>query len=193
LSLQSYGYELPKDIEYTYNNVRKTHNTGVFDVYTDEMKKARKSGILTGLPDGYGRGRIIGDYRRVALYGVDKLIADKQTDLKKNLLGVMDEEKIRLREEVQEQIRALKELKQMAATYGDDISKPATNSREAVQWVYYAYLAAVKEQDGAAMSMGRIDAFLDTYFEDDLRTGRITEPEVQELVDQFVMKMRIVR
>jgi formate C-acetyltransferase len=158
----------------------------VFDAYTDEMKRARKSGILTGLPDGYGRGRIIGDYRRVALYGVDKLIGQKQADLKQNLLGVMDEEKIRLREEVQEQIRALKELKQMAATYGDDISGPAKNSREAVQWTYYAYLAAVKEQDGAAMSMGRIDSFLDTYFEADLAAGRITEPEVQELIDQFV-------
>ncbi|WIA11450.1 hypothetical protein OEZ85_011567 [Tetradesmus obliquus] len=192
-ALHAYGYELPKDIEHIYNNVRKTHNSGVFDAYTDEMKRARKSGILTGLPDGYGRGRIIGDYRRVALYGVDQLIEAKKADLKYNLLGVMDDEKIRLREEVQEQIRALKELKEMAASYGDDISKPAANSREAVQWVYYAYLAAVKEQDGAAMSMGRIDAFLDTYFEADLKAGRITEPEVQELIDQFVMKMRIVR
>lgn len=192
-ALEAYGYELPKDIQYVYTNVRKTHNSGVFDAYTDEMKRARKSGILTGLPDGYGRGRIIGDYRRVALYGVDALIDAKKVDLKHNLLGVMDDEKIRLREEVQEQIRALNELKEMAASYGDDISKPATNSREAVQWTYYAYLAAVKEQDGAAMSMGRIDAFLDTYFEKDLKAGRVTEEAVQELIDQFVMKMRIVR
>lgn len=192
-ALEAYGYELPQNILDIYTHIRKTHNSGVFDAYTDEMKRARKSGILTGLPDGYGRGRIIGDYRRVALYGVDKLISQKQADLKQNLLGVMDEEKIRLREEVQEQIRALKELKQMAATYGDDISGPAKNSREAVQWTYHAYLAAVKEQDGAAMSMGRIDSFLDTYFEADLAAGRITEPEVQELIDQFVMKMRIVR
>jgi formate C-acetyltransferase len=191
--LQAYGYELPKDIEWLYNNVRKTHNSGVFDAYTDEMRRARKSGILTGLPDGYGRGRIIGDYRRVALYGVDKLVEAKKKDLKLNLVGTMDEETIRLREEVNEQIRALKELQEMAAGYGDDISKPAQNSREAVQWVYYAYLAAVKQQDGAAMSMGRIDAFLDTYFEKDLKAGSITESEIQELVDQFVMKMRIVR
>lgn len=192
-ALQAYGYELPKDIDHIFTNVRKTHNSGVFDAYTSEMKAARKSGILTGLPDGYGRGRIIGDYRRVALYGVDALIAAKREDLKSVLLGVMDEEKIRLREEVQEQIRALQELKQMAAFYGDDVSRPASNSREAVQWTYYAYLAAVKEQDGAAMSMGRIDAFLDTYFERDLRDGAITEEAVQELIDQFVMKMRIVR
>uniref|UniRef100_A0A383VBB5 formate C-acetyltransferase n=1 Tax=Tetradesmus obliquus TaxID=3088 RepID=A0A383VBB5_TETOB len=192
-ALQAYGYELPKDVEELYNTVRKTHNQGVFDAYTAEMKRARKSGILTGLPDGYGRGRIIGDYRRVALYGVDKLVEAKKADLQFNLGGVMDEEKIRLREEVQEQIRALGELKAMAVTYGDDIGRPATNSREAVQWVYYAYLAAVKEQDGAAMSMGRIDAFLDVYFEEDLRKGRIIEQQVQELVDQFVMKMRIVR
>ncbi|KAF6266382.1 pyruvate-formate lyase [Scenedesmus sp. NREL 46B-D3] len=192
-ALKAYDYELPKDIEELYTYVRKTHNQGVFDAYTTEMKRARKSGILTGLPDGYGRGRIIGDYRRVALYGVDKLIEAKKADLQFNLGGVMDEEKIRLREEVQEQVRALGELKAMAAFYGDDVGRPATSSREAVQWVYYAYLAAVKEQDGAAMSMGRIDAFLDTYFEDDLRSGRITEQQVQELVDQFVMKMRIVR
>jgi formate C-acetyltransferase len=192
-ALQAYGYELPKDIEALYSKVRKTHNSGVFDAYTDEMRRARKSGILTGLPDGYGRGRIIGDYRRVALYGVDKLIEAKKEDLKYNVLGVMDEEKIRLREEVNEQIRALQELKEMAASYGDDISKPATNSREAVQWVYYAYLAAVKEQDGAAMSMGRIDAFLDTYFEKDLKAGTMTEQQIQELMDQFVMKLRIVR
>jgi formate C-acetyltransferase len=192
-ALQAYGYELPADIERLYTTVRKTHNSGVFDAYTEEMRRARHSHILTGLPDGYGRGRIIGDYRRVPLYGVDRLIQAKQEDLQFNLLGTMDEETIRLREEVAEQIKALHELKQMAAAYGDDISKPATNSREAVQWLYYAYLAAVKEQDGAAMSLGRIDAFLDTYFEADLAAGRLSEADVQELVDQLVVKLRIVR
>ncbi|KXZ55137.1 hypothetical protein GPECTOR_3g288 [Gonium pectorale] len=192
-ALESYGYTPDPEVERLYTSVRKTHNSGVFDAYTDEMRAARKSGILTGLPDGYGRGRIIGDYRRVALYGVDALIAAKKTDLKHNLLGVMDEEKIRLREEVNEQIRALNELKQMAAAYGFDISKPAKNAREAVQWLYFAYLAAVKEQDGAAMSLGRIDAFLDTYFERDLASGALTEVEAQELIDHFVMKLRIVR
>ncbi|GIL85212.1 hypothetical protein Vretifemale_13792 [Volvox reticuliferus] len=192
-ALESYGYKPDEEVDKLYSTVRKTHNSGVFDAYTDEMRAARKSGILTGLPDGYGRGRIIGDYRRVALYGVDALIAAKKTDVKHNLLGVMDEEKIRLREEVQEQIRALNELKEMAQSYGFDIGRPAQNSREAVQWVYFGYLGAVKEQDGAAMSLGRIDAFLDTYFERDLAAGTITEAEVQELVDHFVMKLRIVR
>ncbi|GFR39730.1 hypothetical protein Agub_g211 [Astrephomene gubernaculifera] len=192
-ALEAYGFTPDAEVEKVYTHVRKTHNAGVFDAYNDEMRAARKSGILTGLPDGYGRGRIIGDYRRVALYGVDALIAAKKTDLKHNLLGVMDEERIRLREEVNEQIRALNELKAMAKAYGCDISKPAQNSREAVQWLYFAYLGAVKEQDGAAMSLGRIDAFLDTYFERDLAAGTITEQEVQELIDQFVMKLRIVR
>ncbi|KAI8466439.1 MAG: pyruvate-formate lyase [Monoraphidium minutum] len=192
-ALESYGYKLPKDVQDVFSRIRKTHNSGVFDVYTDEMKRARKSGILTGLPDGYGRGRIIGDYRRVALYGVDALIEAKKADLKSVLLGVMDDEKIRLREEVQEQIRSLQELKEMGTAYGFDLSRPAQNSREAVQWVYFGYLAAVKEQDGAAMSMGRIDAFLDTYFERDLASGAITESQAQEMIDQFVMKMRIVR
>ncbi|KIZ06014.1 formate C-acetyltransferase [Monoraphidium neglectum] len=192
-ALEAYGYELPKDVKDTFTKVRKTHNSGVFDVYTDEMKRARKSGILTGLPDGYGRGRIIGDYRRVALYGIDALVEAKKADLKSVLLGVMDDEKIRLREEVQEQIRALQELKEMAASYGFDLGRPAQNSREAVQWVYFAYLGAVKEQDGAAMSMGRLDAFLDTYFERDLAVGSITEEQAQEMIDHFVMKMRIVR
>lgn len=192
-ALQAYDRELPKDLEYVYTHVRKTHNQGVFDVYTDEMRRARSNHILTGLPDGYGRGRIIGDYRRVALYGVDALIAAKAQDLKTVLVGTMTEENMRLREEVQEQIRALKELKEMAASYGDDISRPAETAREAVQWVYYAYLAAVKEQDGAAMSLGRVDAFLDAYIEKDLQAGKITEEQAQELIDQMVMKLRIVR
>ena len=165
----------------------------MFDVYTAEMRAARKAGILTGLPDGYGRGRIIGDYRRVALYGVDALVAAKKDDLRTLLGGTMTEETIRLREEVVEQIRALQELKEMAASYGDDISQPATDSREAVQWLYYGYLAAVKEQDGAAMSLGRIDAFLDTYFEADLASGKYCESEIQELIDHLVIKLRIVR
>jgi formate C-acetyltransferase len=192
-ALDSYGYHIDPKVEHFYSKVRKTHNEGVFDVYTDEMKKARKSGILTGLPDGYGRGRIIGDYRRVPLYGVDYLIQDKENDLKTILNRTMDEETIRLREEVKEQIKSLKELKQMAAGYGHDISGPAKDSKEAVQWLYYAYLAAVKEQDGAAMSLGRVDAFLDIYFERDLNQGVITEQEAQEIIDDFVIKCRIVR
>ncbi|KAG2493050.1 hypothetical protein HYH03_008713 [Edaphochlamys debaryana] len=192
-ALESYGFKADLQVEETYTKVRKTHNAGVFDAYTEEMRAARKSGILSGLPDGYGRGRIIGDYRRVALYGVDALIAAKKTDLKYNLLGVMDEEKIRLREEVNEQIRALAELKEMAKGYGFDVSKPAQNAREAVQWLYFGYLGAVKEQDGAAMSLGRIDAFLDVYMERDLKAGTLTESEAQELIDHFVMKLRLVR
>lgn len=192
-ALEAYGYTLDPEVERIYTHVRKTHNQGVFDAYTQEMRVARSNHILTGLPDGYGRGRIIGDYRRVALYGVDGLIAAKARDLQRLLVGTMTEERIRLREEVQEQIRALKELKEMAAAYGDDISRPAQTAREAVQWLYYAYLGAVKEQDGAAMSLGRVDAFLDSYIEADLQGGRISEEEAQELVDQFVMKLRIVR
>ncbi|GFH09471.1 uncharacterized protein HaLaN_04619 [Haematococcus lacustris] len=192
-SLEAYGYTADPHVEELYTKIRKTHNQGVFDAYTAEMRAARKSGILSGLPDGYGRGRIIGDYRRVALYGVDALIKAKQMDLKVNLLGVMDEERIRLREEVNDQIRALNELKQMAASYGHDVSKPAQSAQEAVQWLYYGYLGAVKEQDGAAMSMGRIDAFLDIFFERDLAANRITEAEAQELIDDFVIKLRIVR
>ncbi|PSC70466.1 formate acetyltransferase [Micractinium conductrix] len=192
-ALEAYGFKLDPEVERIYTHVRKTHNQGVFDAYTAEMRTARSNHILTGLPDGYGRGRIIGDYRRVALYGVDGLIASKAQDLQKLLVGTMTEERIRLREEVQEQIRALKELKEMAATYGDDISRPATNAREAVQWLYYAYLGAVKEQDGAAMSLGRVDGFLDAYIEADLQAGKINEEEAQELIDQFVMKLRIVR
>jgi len=176
-----------------YTDIRKTHNQGVFDVYTPAMRAARKSGILSGLPDGYGRGRIIGDYRRVALYGTDELIADKMHDLDVNLIGRMDATTIQLREDVTEQIRALKQLQKMASMHGHDISRPAKNAKEAVQWLYYAYLGAVKQQDGAAMSMGRIDGFLDIYFERDLNAGLINEEEAQEIMDHFVMKLRIVR
>lgn len=192
-ALEAFGYQMDPEVQKIYTKVRKTHNSGVFDAYTDEMKKARKSGILTGLPDGYGRGRIIGDYRRVALYGVDYLIEQKQNDLKHLLTGTMTEDTIRLREEVQEQIRALKDLKDMAASYGYDISQPATNSKEAVQWLYFAYLAVVKQNDGAATSLPRIDAFLDIYFQQDLRNGSLTEQQAQEIIDDFVMKLRIVR
>jgi formate C-acetyltransferase len=192
-ALNSYNYEMDEKVAELYTKVRKTHNTGVFDAYTADMRKARKSGILTGLPDGYGRGRIIGDYRRVPLFGVNALTNHKKDDLKNLLNRVMDEETIRLREEVQEQIRSLEELKEMAMGYGHDIGRPAENSYEAVQWLYYAYLGAIKEQDGAAMSLGRIDAFLDVYFEKDLASGDITEQQAQELVDDFVIKLRITR
>ncbi len=192
-ALKSYGYTLDKTTEEIYTKNRKTHNDGVFDAYTDAMRKARHSGIITGLPDAYGRGRIIGDYRRVALYGVDFLIEDKLNEKKllENLtLGSPD---IRLREELSEQIKALKQLKDMATAYGYDISKPAKDSFEATQWTYFAYLAAIKEQDGAAMSLGRVTTFLDIYYERDLKNGLITEEEIQELMDQFVMKLRMVR
>lgn len=193
-ALKSYGYTPDPEITHMYTKVRKTHNQGVFDAYTSEMRAARKAGILTGLPDGYGRGRIIGDYRRVALYGVDALIAAKKKDLAVNLIGgAFDDERIRLREEVTEQIRALEELSEMAGSYGDDISMPATNARDAVQWVYYGYLAAVKEQDGAAMSMGRIDDFLDIFIEKDLVAGVLNESGAQELIDDLVIKLRIIR
>ncbi|NLZ82267.1 MAG: formate C-acetyltransferase [Clostridiales bacterium] len=192
-ALESYGYTLDKKTEAIYTNNRKTHNDGVFDAYTDAMRKARHSGIITGLPDAYGRGRIIGDYRRVALYGVDRLIEDRMDQkklLERNTLGSPD---IRLREELSEQISALKELKTMAASYGCDVSVPAKNSVEATQWTYFAYLAAIKEQDGAAMSLGRVTTFLDIYYERDLKNGLITEEEIQEIMDQFVMKLRMVR
>eukprot|EP01025_Chloroclados_australasicus_P031471 TRINITY_DN317_c0_g1_i6.p1 TRINITY_DN317_c0_g1~~TRINITY_DN317_c0_g1_i6.p1 ORF type:complete len:843 (-),score=129.09 TRINITY_DN317_c0_g1_i6:468-2996(-) len=192
-ALEAYNLPVDEEVEEVYSKVRKTHNAGVFDAYTPEMRAARKSGILTGLPDGYGRGRIIGDYRRVPLYGVDALIAAKKDDHNNMLLGTMTDELIRTREEVCEQVRALQELKEMAAQYGHDISQPAKNAREAVQWLYYAYLGAVKEQDGAAMSFGRVDSFLDIYFEKDLAEGILTEEEAQELIDQLVMKLRIVR
>ncbi len=192
-ALEAYGYSLDKTTEEIYTQNRKTHNDGVFDAYTDAMKKARHTGIITGLPDAYGRGRIIGDYRRVALYGVDFLIEDKQREKKLLEIPILESPDIRLREEISEQIKALKQLKEMAAFYGFDISNPAANSFEATQWTYFAYLGAIKEQDGAAMSLGRVSTFLDIYYERDLKNGRITEAEVQELVDQFVMKLRMVR
>jgi formate C-acetyltransferase len=192
-SLKAYGYEInPKTTE-IFTKYRKTHNDGVFDAYTREMRLCRHYGIITGLPDAYGRGRIIGDYRRVALYGVDALIEDKKAQLESLELDVIDEDTIRLREEISEQVKALFELKEMAASYGFDISKPAANSQEAVQWLYFGYLAAVKEQNGAAMSLGRVSTFLDIYFERDLHSGKITESELQELIDHFVMKLRMVR
>ncbi|WP_449622373.1 formate C-acetyltransferase [Robertmurraya sp. Marseille-Q9965] len=191
-SLAEYGFELNKDVEHTFTDYRKTHNQGVFDAYTEEMRKARSVGIITGLPDAYGRGRIIGDYRRVALYGVDFLMQEKQKDFAATS-SVMTEEVIRLREELSEQYRALKELKEMASSYGYDISKPANNTIEAFQWLYFAYLAAVKQQNGAAMSLGRVSTFLDIYIERDLQNGALTEQEVQEIVDHFVMKLRLVK
>ncbi|RFU63165.1 formate C-acetyltransferase [Bacillus sp. V59.32b] len=191
-SLESYGYELDKEVERIFTEFRKTHNQGVFDVYTDEMKLARKVGIITGLPDAYGRGRIIGDYRRVALYGIDRLVNEKKEALA-STSTTMTEDVIRLREELSEQIRSLAELKKMAASYGYDISGPASNASEAFQWLYFAYLAAIKEQNGAAMSLGRVSSFLDIYIERDLKEGTITEKEVQELVDHFVMKLRLVK
>ena len=192
-SCEAYGYRVDDEVEYVYHNLRKTHNDGVFDVYTPDIRRARSHHLLTGLPDGYGRGRIIGDYRRVPLYGVDVLINEKKDEL--NILDVDEftEDVIRDREEIAEQIRALEDLKKMAETYGFDISIPASNSKEAVQWLYFAYLGAVKDQNGAAMSLGRTSTFLDIYFERDLKENKITEEEVQELMDQFVMKLRMVR
>ncbi|MEG4116787.1 formate C-acetyltransferase [Microcoleus sp. N9_B4] len=191
--LEAYGYQLDRQTEEIFTKYRKTHNDGVFDVYTSEMRQVRRSGIITGLPDAYGRGRIIGDYRRVALYGVDRLIDDKKTQQESLELEAMDEGTIRLREELSEQIRALFELKEMAASYGFDIGRPAANAREAVQWLYFGYLGAVKEQNGAAMSLGRVSTFLDIYFERDLQSGASSEQELQELIDHFVMKLRMVR
>ena len=190
--LDAYGYKLNPEVDKYFNEYRKTHNQGVFDAYTEDIRKARHNGLLTGLPDAYGRGRIIGDYRRVALYGIDYLMAEKKKDWN-NLTGPMTDDLIRLREEVSMQYRALDEIKKMAARYGYDISKPATNSKEAVQWTYFGYLASVKENNGAAMSLGRVDAFFDIYFERDLKAGLITEEKVQELIDQFVIKLRLVR
>ncbi|MFM9279104.1 formate C-acetyltransferase [Paenibacillus jiagnxiensis] len=190
---KAYGFEVPQNIVDIFTNIRKTHNQGVFDAYTDEMRAARKAGIITGLPDAYGRGRIIGDYRRVALYGADFLIQDKKEQLKSLEVDAMSEDIIRLREEVSEQIRALNELKQMAAEHGCDISKPAVNAKEAFQWLYFGYLAAIKEQNGAAMSLGRVSSFLDIYVQRDLAEGTLNEEQAQELVDHFVMKLRIVK
>ncbi|MFD2670615.1 formate C-acetyltransferase [Marinicrinis sediminis] len=190
---KAYGFELPEEMIRLFTDVRKTHNQGVFDAYTTEMRAARKAGIITGLPDAYGRGRIIGDYRRTALYGLDYLVKAKKADLKLLEVGSMSEEVIRDREEISEQIRALNELKQMAAEYGYDISRPAETAKEAFQWLYFSYLAAIKEQNGAAMSLGRVSSFLDIYIERDVAEGTLTEEEAQELVDHFVMKLRIVK
>ena len=191
-SLEAYGREMDPEIENVFR-YRKTHNDGVYDVYTPEMRAARRTGIITGLPDAYGRGRIIGDYRRVALYGVDFLIEEKKRSRDEADFSVMDSRAIRLREELAEQIRALEALKRMAASYGFDISSPAGDTREAFQWLYFGYLAAVKEQNGAAMSIGRVSTFLDIYAQRDLEEGRYTESEIQEIVDHFVMKLRMVR
>lgn len=190
--LASYNYKLDPNVDKYFNEFRKTHNQGVFDAYPGVVKKARHVGLLTGLPDAYGRGRIIGDYRRVALYGIDALKENKMQDFA-SLVGPMTDELIRLREEVSMQIRALDSIKNMAKRYGFDISHPASNAREAVQWTYFAYLAAVKENNGAAMSLGRVDAFFDIYFERDLKNGLLTESGVQEIIDEFVIKLRLVR
>ncbi|MBE9188785.1 formate C-acetyltransferase [Gloeocapsopsis crepidinum LEGE 06123] len=192
-SLEAYGYKLDPQTEEIFKKYRKSHNDGVFDAYTKAMRLARHSGIITGLPDSYGRGRIIGDYRRVPLYGVDFLITDKKQQLESLDVDCIDACIIRRREEISEQIRALFELKEMAASYGFDISQPAANAQEAVQWLYFAYLGAVKEQNGAAMSLGRVSTFLDIYCERDLQNGTATETQLQELIDHFVMKLRMVR
>ena len=192
-SCEAYGREVDPEVDKIFHTVRKTHNDGVFSVYTPDIRRARTNKLITGLPDGYGRGRIIGDYRRVALYGVDVLIEEKKSELEILDTDEFTEEIIRDREEIKEQIDALEALKTMAAKYGFDISKPATNAKEAVQWLYFAYLGAIKDQNGAAMSIGRTSTFLDIYIERDLENGIITEDQAQELVDQFVMKLRIVR
>ena len=191
-SLSAYGYEIDPIVRDIFTKYRKTHNEGVFDAYTPTIKKARKAGIVTGLPDGYGRGRIIGDYRRVALYGTARLIEDRKAQMAQ-LDNTINEETIRLREELAEQIRAIKELEIMAKSYGADVSRPAQTAHEAVQWLYLAYLAAVKEQNGAAMSLGRVSSFLDIYFERDLKAGLLDETQAQEIIDHFVMKLRMVR
>ena len=192
-SAEAYGFKIDEEISHIFRDWRKTHNQGVFDAYTPEMRAARRSGVITGLPDAYGRGRIIGDYRRVALYGVDRLIAEKQKDFANIGDGTMTDDVIRLREEVSEQYRALLELKELGNIYGFDISKPASNAREAFQWLYLGYLAAIKEQNGAAMSLGRTSTFLDIYVQRDLENGTLTEEQAQELVDHFVMKLRLVK
>lgn len=189
----TYGYEPSKELHHIFTEYHKTHNQAVFDVYTPEMKKARHNKIITGLPDTYGRGRIVGDYRRVALYGIDFLVEQKKEDLANCGDGTMTDEVIRLREEISEQIRALGKMKEMAAIYGYDISGPAENAHEAVQWLYFGYLAAIKTQNGAAMSVGRVSTFLDIYIQRDLKNGTITEAQAQELIDHFVMKCRMVK
>ena len=190
--LEAYDYKLNPQVDKYFNEYRKTHNQGVFDAYTSDIRKARHVGLLTGLPDAYGRGRIIGDYRRIALYGTDFLKEQKKKDWD-NITGPMSVKTIQLREDVSVQFRALEEIRKMAATYGYDISKPAKNAKEAVQWTYFGYLAAIKENNGAAMSLGRVDAFFDIYINRDLEEGTLTEDEAQELIDQFVIKLRLVR
>ena len=189
---KSYGYEVDPEVSEIFTKYRKTHNQGVFDAYTPEMKAARHSAIITGLPDAYGRGRIIGDYRRIALYGINRLIEDKKEQFK-SLEGEMTPDRIQLREEISEQIKALNEMIELGKIYGFDISQPARNAKEAVQWLYFGYLAAVKEQNGAAMSIGRTSTFLDIYIERDLKEGVLTEEEAQELIDHFIMKLRLVK
>ena len=193
LAAESYGYEIDPEVSHIFRDYRKTHNQGVFDAYTPEIRAARRSGVITGLPDAYGRGRIIGDYRRVALYGVDRLIQEKKNDLANKGYGTMSEEIIRDREELNEQIRALNELNELGRIYGFDISQPAQTAQEAFQWLYLGYLAAVKEQNGAAMSLGRTSTFLDIYIERDLAKGLLTEVEAQEITDHFIMKLRLVK
>ena len=191
--LDAYGYKLNPEVDKYFNEFRKTHNQGVFDAYTKDIRKARHVGLLTGLPDAYGRGRIIGDYRRIALYGIDYLQEQKKNEWDNVLVGPMTAELIQLREDVSVQYRALEEIKKMAEAYGFDISKPAQNAKEAVQWTYFGYLAAIKENNGAAMSLGRVDAFFDIYINRDLEDGTLTEEEAQELIDQFVIKLRLAR
>ncbi len=192
-ALSAYGYELNKDIDYYFNKYRKTHNDGVFDAYTTDIRAARHCGLLTGLPDAYGRGRIIGDYRRIALYGIDYLIDQKQKDLKNNEQEELTEYNIRLREEISMQIKALNGIKAMAQSYGFDISAPANNALEATQWLYFGYLAAIKENNGAAMSLGRTSTFLDIYIERDMAEGKLTESQAQEIIDNFIIKLRMAR
>ena len=192
-SCQAYGREVDPEVDKIFHSIRKTHNDGVFDVYTPDVRRARSNKLLTGLPDGYGRGRIIGDYRRVALYGVDVLIEEKKHELEELDVDAFTEDIIRHREEVSEQIKALNALKIMASKYGFDISKPANNAKEAIQWLYFGYLAAIKDQNGAAMSLGRTSTFLDIYIERDLKNGTLTEETAQELMDHFIMKLRLVR
>ena len=192
-SCEAYGYSVDENVDYIFNNIRKTHNDGVFSVYTPDVRAARSSHLITGLPDGYGRGRIIGDYRRVALYGVDALIEEKKQELDSIDVENFTEDIIRLREEIHSQILALEELKKMAQTYGFDISVPANNAKEAIQWTYFAYLGAIKDQNGAAMSIGRVSTFLDIYIQKDIENGTLTEEQAQELMDHFVMKLRLVR
>ena len=192
-SCEAYGYEVSKELEDIYHNYRKTHNDGVFSVYTPEIRAARSAHLLTGLPDGYGRGRIIGDFRRIALYGVDKLIEEKKNDFENTRSNYMSDEIIRSREEISEQLKALEDFKKMCESYGFDVSKPASNAKEAIQWLYFGYLGSVKQQNGAAMSLGRTSTFLDIYIKRDIDAGILTEEEAQELMDHFVMKLRMVR